>query len=92
METTKKKLSPKEAADTMLREMIIKFGVNFMSNYDDVEQDNPLYVALCEYGGEIKPSPVFPRRDMAETFVEVCRKYLPEFKNRKVRIYKLKAV
>lgn len=92
METTKKKLSPKEAADTMLKELIIKFGVNFTSDFDDVKRDNPLYVALCDFGGDIKPSPIFPRRDIAETFVELCRKYVPDFKNKKVRICKVTAV
>lgn len=92
MGTTKKKLSPKEAADTILKEMIIKFGVNFTSDFDDLEQDNPLYVALCDFGGDIKPTPIFPRRDIAETFVELCRKYVPNFNNQKARICKLTAV
>lgn len=92
MKTKEKKFSPKKAADAMLREMVIKFGVIFMSDFDDVEQDNPLYVALYDSDGEIKPSPIFPRRDIAEAFVEQARKHLPNFKNKKVRIYKMKAV
>lgn len=88
-----KKLSPQEAADVMLREMVLKFGVKFIADFIDVDYNTPLYVALCEYGdGEIKPTPFFPRRDVAETFVELCRKYIPGFKNKNVRIYKLKEV
>lgn len=89
MKTKKEKFSAKEAADAMLREMIIKFGIKFMCDFKDVEQENPLYVVLCERDGEISPSPIFPRCDMAETFVALCIHYLPGFKNKKFRICKL---
>lgn len=91
MKAKEKKFSPEKAADAMLKEMIIKFGVKFMSDFDDVELDNPLYVALYDNGGEIRPTPMFPRRDIAVAFVDLCRKTLPGFKNKKFRIYKLTA-
>lgn len=92
MKTKKVEITAKKAADAMLREMVIKFGVIFMSDFDDVELDNPLYIALYDSDGEIKPSPIFPRRDIAEEFVVQCRKHLPNFKNKKVRIFRLKAL
>lgn len=91
MKATVENFSPEKAADAMLREMIIKFGVKFMSDFDDVKLDNPLYVALYDNGGEIKPTPMFPRRDIAVYFVDLCRKNLPGFKKKKFRIYKLTA-
>lgn len=89
-----KEVNPKHKAlaDALLGEMITKFGVKFMSDFNDVKQNNPLYVVLCELGEEISPSPMFPRRDIAETFVALCKKYLPGFKQKKFRIYKLTAV
>ena len=92
MGTTKKKLSAKEASEAILREMIIKFGVKFMADSVQVEEDSPLYVVLFDFYGEIKPTPYFPRRAMAVTFVELCNKYLPGFKNKKFRIFRLIAV
>lgn len=84
-----KKFSPQKAADEMLRELINEFGVNFMSDLTDLEYGNPLYVLLYEQNGLLGTSPVFPRRDIAETFLDLSRKYLPGFKNKKVKIYKL---
>lgn len=89
MKTKDVKPAVKKAADEMLKEMIIKFGVKFMCDFEDVNRNNPLYVVLCDLDGEINPSPMFPRLEVAETFVALCRKHLPGFKEKKMRIYKL---
>lgn len=87
----RKKVNPraKKAGEAMLKELFIKYGVNFICDFEDVERGNPIYVALCEIGGEIKPSPLFPRQEIAETFVSLCKKHLPGFEEKKFRIYKL---
>lgn len=89
MKTKKVNPSHKAAADALLGEMIIKFGVKFMSDFDDVKRGAPLYVVLLELGEEINPSPIFPSLEIAATFVELCRKHLPGFKEKNFRIYKM---
>ena len=89
---TKKNLSPAQAAEAIMKEMVIRFGVGFMADFEDIEQEEHLYVVLCDFEDGINPSPIFRRVKMAETFVECCRKYIPGFKNKEVRICKLTAV
>jgi len=77
-------------AEDILDVMHDKFGEKFDCDFKDVERGNPLYVALCENKGDIKFAPfVFPRQEIAETFVSLCKKNLPGFKEKKFRIYKL---
>lgn len=88
MKTKEVNSNVKKASEAMLTELINKFGFNFMCDFEDVKQGNPLYVALCDNSGEIKTSPFFPRLEIAETFVSLCKKHIPGCKDMKFRIYK----
>lgn len=77
-------------AEEILGVMHDKFGEKFDCDFKDVERGNPLYVALCDNNKDIKFCPfVFPRLEIAETFVSLCKKHIPECKEKKFRIYKL---
>ena len=77
-------------AEDILDVMHEKFGVKFDCDFKDVERGTPLYVALSESNGDIRFAPfVFPSQEIAETFVSLCKKNLPGFKEKKFRIYKL---
>ena len=91
MKTKEKKFSSIKASNAILREMIIKFGVDFMCDFEDVKQGTPLYVVLYERDGEISPSPMFPSLEIAGTFVAQCIHYLPGFKKKNFRICKVTA-
>lgn len=91
MKSKEKKFSAEKASSAMLREMVIKFGIKFMCDFDDVKRGTPLYVVLYERDGEIIPSPMFPSFEIAGTFVAQCIHYLPGFKNKNFRICKVTA-
>lgn len=92
MKTKKEKFSAEKASSAILREMVIKFGVKFMCDFDDVKRGTPLYIVLYETrDGEISPSPMFPSLEIAETFVAQCIHLLPGFKKKNFRICKVTA-
>jgi hypothetical protein len=72
--------------------MVQKYGLVFMADFDKLKKNRPLYVGLCEYLGATKITPLFSDAHIAEGFVELSRKYIPELKDVNVKICKLTLV
>lgn len=91
METKKEKPQSEETI-FIVNEMIKKHGLYFLSNFEDLTKDKPLYAGLCYYKGETKLTPLFSSEAKAKDFVDLCDNHVASFVNVKVKIIKLSLV
>lgn len=84
-----------KTAEKILDALYAEFGHdNCMVAYEhELDKYQQLYMGLMIKDGEIGvPSPLFAGKEQFDRFIELSKKYIPSFVNRKVRCFKIEEV